>query len=238
MSISTLLCFPPAGAGAGFYRPWVGQQPELRVVPVEIPGREKRFAEPECPDLGSLLDTIVPELLRTVAGTRRVAVFGHSFGALLAYETVRALAERAPRLDLTLVASGATRPGIPRSGRITGLPDDEFVAGVQRIAGYRHPALDEPELRELLLPPLRADVAMHENHVFDASARPLDVPVIAVRGTADRIVSEAAAERWREITTGPFTSVSIDGGHMYLVDSWRPLLDVIAAGLRRTEAPA
>ncbi|GGX44061.1 thioesterase II family protein [Streptomyces fructofermentans] len=237
MSSTTLLCFPPAGAGAGFFRPWVGRHPGLRVVPVEIPGREKRFAEPECEDLDSLLRTIVPELLEAVAGAERVAVLGHSFGALLAYETVRALAARAPGTDLTLVASGATRPGVPRAGRITGLPDDEFVAGVQRISGYRHPALDEPELRELLLPPLRADVAMHEGHVFDA-AEPLNVPVISVRGADDDVVSAEAADAWRQITTGRFRTAEIDGGHMYLVEAWPALLDLLSAELNGTKALA
>lgn len=227
MSSTTLLCFPPAGAGAAFFRPWIGHHAGLHVVPVEIPGREKRFAEPECTDMDSLLEVIVPELLETVEHADRVAVFGHSFGAILAYETVRALVRRSPGTDITLVPSGSTRPGIPRAGRITGLSDDAFVAEVQRISGYHHPALDEPELRELLLPPLRADVAMHENHVFDPS-EPLTAPVLAVRGSDDDMVSAADAGAWRTVTSAGFRLAEIDGGHMYLVDHWTELLQLIA----------
>ncbi|MEU4034713.1 thioesterase II family protein [Streptomyces collinus] len=227
MSGTTLLCLPPAGAGAAFFRPWVGSHPGLRVVPVQLPGREKRFAEPECRDVGTLLDVIVPELLRETEGADRVAVFGHSFGAFLAHETARALAREAPHLDLVLVPSGATPPGTPRAERITGLPDDAFVAGVRRIAGYHHPALDDPELRELLLPPLRTDIAMQEDH-RPAPAGPSRFPVLSVRGADDDVVSAAAAGAWRDTTTGPFRLVELPGGHMYLVDSWRPLLDLLA----------
>ncbi|AYN37730.1 thioesterase [Streptomyces dangxiongensis] len=228
MPSTTILCFPPAGAGPSFFRPWTAHGTDLRIEPVEIPGREKRFGEPEHTDMDALLKVIVPELLATVAGSERVVLFGHSFGAVLAYEAARTMLEREPGLGLTLVASGSTRPGVARGGRITGLPDDEFVEGVQQIAGYRHPALDEPELRELLLPPLRADVAMHEGHVHDESTPPLSVPVVAVRGADDEMVSAEQAGAWREITTGRFRMTEIEGGHMYLVDAWRPLLDLIA----------
>ncbi|MEU3450959.1 alpha/beta fold hydrolase [Streptomyces thermolilacinus] len=228
MPSTTILCFPPAGAGPSFFGPWTGHGTDLRIEPVEIPGREKRFGEPEHTDMDGLLQVIVPELLVTAKESERTVVFGHSFGAVLAYEATRALLEREPGLDLTLVASGSTRPGVARGGSLTGLPDDAFVEGVQRIAGYRHPALDEPELRELLLPPLRADVAMHEGHVWDESTRPLTVPVVAVRGTGDEMVSAEQALAWRAVTSGPFRLAEIEGGHMYLVEAWRALLDLIA----------
>ena len=229
MPSTTILCFPPAGAGPSFFHSWTGRGPDVRVAPVPIPGREKRYGEPEHTDMAELLQVIVPEMLTAVRDSDRVALLGHSFGALLAYEAARLIVERVPELDLILVPSGATRPGVPRGGAITGLPDDEFVAGVQQIAGYRHPALAEPDLRELILPPLRADVAMHESHVHDDAAVPLDVPILAVRGAQDEIVSAEQARDWRRITTGPFRLAEIDGGHMYLVDGWPQLVDLIAA---------
>ncbi|WP_329117624.1 thioesterase II family protein [Streptomyces sp. NBC_01353] len=223
-----VLCFPPAGAGASFFHPWLGHRDDLRVVPVQLPGRERRLAEEECTDLDTLMARIVPELLAEIDGAERVAVFGHSYGALLAYETVRRLSEKAPDTAATLVVSGSNRPGTPRAGRVTGLPDDDFVAGVAEIAGYKHPALDEPELRELILPTLRTDVAMHENYVHTA-AGPLDVPVLAVRGRSDDLVSATELAEWREITSAGFDQTEIDGGHMYLVDGWAALLDLVAA---------
>ncbi|MGK5543846.1 thioesterase II family protein [Streptomyces sp. URMC 127] len=231
MSSPAVLCFPPAGAGASFYHSWLGHREDLRIVPVQLPGRERRMAEPECTDMGTLIGTIVPELLEELDGTAPVVVFGHSYGALLAYETVRALSERAPGLPLLLVVSGSTGPRTPRAGRVTGLPDDEFVAGVARIAGYRHPALDEPELRDLLLPTLRTDVALHENYRHDGVTR-LGVPVLAVRGSDDDLVSAADLAEWQEVTSASFEQAEIAGGHMYLVDSWAALLDLLgrAAG--------
>ena len=237
MPKTTVLCLPPAGAGPSFFHDWRGPTADVHVQPVELPGREKRFGEPEPRDMAELLAVVVPEVLPAVRAADRVVVLGHSFGAILAFELCHALSAAAPGSAVTLVASGSTRPGVARGGRITGLPDEEFIAGVEAIAGYRHPALGEPELREVLLPPLRADVAMHENHHVPPDAPKLDVPVLAVRGSDDTIVAPAQADEWRQVTTGPFRSVEVEGGHMYLVEAWPRLLHVVAECLDDLESP-
>ncbi|MER5480865.1 alpha/beta fold hydrolase [Streptomyces sp. NPDC002734] len=232
MPSTTLFCFPPAGAGAAFFRPWVGHHPDLRVVPVEFPGRGKRFTEPERTDLDALMEVLVPEMLEESAASERVVVLGHCFGAVVGHRAARAMVRRRPGLDLMLVVSGSGGPGARDQAaagerRVTGLSDDEFVARVQEISGYRHPALADPELHPLVLPPLRTDVAMHEAHVFPR-ARPLRVPVLAVRGSHDDRVSAEDAGTWRSVTTGPFRQAEIDGGHMYLTDRKDALLRLIA----------
>jgi surfactin synthase thioesterase subunit len=109
---------------------------------------------------------------------------------------------------------------------VTGLPDEEFIAGVRRIAGYQHPALDDPELRELLLPVLRADVAAHESY-SPAWAAPLACRLTAIRGTQDALVSRDSCAGWRAATSGQFRMEEIPGRHMYLSDSHRELVSLM-----------
>ncbi|TLW90614.1 thioesterase [Saccharomonospora piscinae] len=225
MSTTAVLCFPPAGAGATFYREWPVSE-TLRIVPVELPGREKRFADPVPTDVGSLVGDLVPDLLTSIDNVSKAVFFGHSFGAVLAYEAVHAVLAAAPEVDATLVVSGSPGPSTLRGTRISGRDDDSFVASVRAIAGYQHPALDDPELRDLVLPTLRADVLLHEN--YRPAGRPrLPIPVYSVRGTADDVVSAADAQEWSDVTTGDFELVELPGGHMYLVDSAAELLDRI-----------
>lgn len=231
---TTVLCLPPAGAGPSFFQDWTGLATGLDIEPVGIPGREKRFSEPEQHDLADLLAVLVPEVLPAARAADRVVVLGHSFGAILAYELCRALSTADAALPLMLVPSGSASPGMPRGGRITGLPDEEFIAGVEAIAGYRHPALGEPELREVLLPPLRADVAMHEDY-RPAAGAPLDIPVLAIRGSRDTLVGPEQAGLWRAATTGPFRLAEVEGGHMYLVEAWPALLTLVAQTTRSLE---
>ncbi|MFI7602458.1 thioesterase II family protein [Actinoplanes sp. NPDC049681] len=216
MTAVPLICFAPAGAGAGFFHDWRGVRSALDVRGAELPGREKRFAEEPHTDMATLVADLVPRIQQETAGHRAVVVFGHSFGASVAYEVVRALAA-AGRTGLSLVVSGAAGPGGDPRPQISHLPDEEFVAAVRRTAGYHHPALDNPELQELLLPVLRADVALHERYRPAAEPR-LTVPVLSLRGSADDLVSAADTARWSDVTDGAYRSAEFPGGHMYLVD--------------------
>jgi surfactin synthase thioesterase subunit len=123
-------------------------------------------------------------------------------------------------------ASGSHPPQVPRPGRAAGLPDAEFLARVQEFAGFRDEALDDPELLELVLPALRADVEMHEAY-RPSTQRPLPVPITAVRGRDDLLVSAAEAAGWAGATTAGFDLVELPGGHMYLTGSAEPLLELL-----------
>ncbi|MFC0531673.1 thioesterase II family protein [Phytohabitans kaempferiae] len=226
-TVAVVFCFPPAGAGASFFHPWRAYSPELRVVPVEMPGREKRFGEPAPDDLREMVDRVLPDLLEDAVAGERVVMFGHSFGAILAYEATRSFMRLRPEADVLLVVSGSPGPRTLRgTTRIADWADDEFIAGVRAISGYHHPALDDPELRDFLLPVLRTDVVMHEGYEPEAGAV-VDVPVISIRGETDEVVDIAAAEEWRDWTTKAFHTEELPGGHMYLVDGWPGLLDLI-----------
>lgn len=222
-----VLCFPPAGAGPSFFQAWPGAAPALRFTAVELPGKERRFAEPPATTMADLLDAITEDVLREAGTAGRVGVFGHSFGARVAYEVARLLARERPGVELTLFASGAERPGVERPAPIAGLPDDEFVVAVAGLAGYRHPALDDPDLRELLLPALRGDIAVDETHRPEQRER-VAFPIVSIRGAGDELVSAAAAERWAEVTSAGCATREIPGGHMYLVDQWRDLVALLA----------
>jgi len=226
-----VLCCPPAGAGPSFFNAWTRASGLLRIVPVELPGRERRFTEPLHTDLATLLPQLLHELDPAIVRAPRLVVFGHSFGAVLGYELVHALRARDRAQRLVLVASGSPEPGTPRPGRLTGLPDDEFVATLRRITGHHDPALDDPELRQLVLPIVRADVEAHERYRPHAGREPLDVPVVAARGRRDALVSAGELAGWAAVTTGEFRAVEFDGGHMYPVDGWRRVLRLLESVL-------
>jgi surfactin synthase thioesterase subunit len=127
-----------------------------------------------------------------------------------------------------LLPSGSPSPWGGGPDWAAGVDDDELVRRVQDDIGYIHDALAVPQLRELILPALRADMTSHGNYLAQ-EAEPLAVPVTALRGRRDPVVSAAEAADWARATTGPFALVEFDGAHMYLVDQAYELLRVIAA---------
>jgi surfactin synthase thioesterase subunit len=223
------LCFPPAGVGASFYHSWLGEPGPLEVTPVEPPGKETRFNEKPRSSMPDMARDLAAELMVRMPGGRGV-LFGHCFGAVLAHEVALALTAREPALELALVVSGSPPPGVTWGRPLTGLPDDGFMTGVRELAGYSPPAFENEELRELLLPGLRADVLMHETYRPHPGSR-LTIPVMCIRGSADRTVSVAEAEGWRQTTTGHFRSAELPGDHMYLLDAWPSVLELVREAL-------
>ncbi|MFH9606622.1 thioesterase II family protein [Streptomyces sp. NPDC017448] len=230
---TVLICLPFAGAGPSFFTPWRSLAPEgLRILPVSLPGREKRFPEPAHTSAAPAVDDAYAQVTAALAGGGRVALFGHSMGAVLAYELAHRIGRSGGAIRLeALVVSGAPGPWTPRTDRADGLPDEEFAARVRAFAGYDHPALADPEMRELLLPVLRADVRLHETYAPSFEG-PLSVPVLSVRGREDALVGAAEAAEWGRATTGKLTVAEPAGGHMYLAERPGELLELVAAEVR------
>ncbi|MBM7169132.1 thioesterase [Streptomyces sp. G44] len=225
---STLLCLPFAGAGPSFFHPWRAPAADRwRVVPVELPGRERLILETPYRNVVEAAENSVDDIVADLGEGARTVVFGHSLGAVLAYELVHLLSARGVPVE-RLVVSGSPGPWTQRERRATGLPDEEFLARVEEFAGFRHEALDHPEMRELILPVLKADCEMHENYV-PSTDEPVSVPVCSIRGDVDGLVSAEQAQEWRHATTGEFSSAEFPGDHMYLVDRAPEVLDLIEA---------
>lgn len=224
----TLLCVPFAGAGPSFFHPWRELSAgRWRVTSVELPGRERRILETPYRNVVDAAKDSVDDIVADLGPGARTVLFGHSLGAVLAYELAHLLTALDVRVE-RLVVSGSPGPWTQRERRATGLQDDEFLARVEEFAGFRHEALDHPEMRELILPVLQADCEMHENYV-PSTDTPLSVPICSLRGASDGLVTAEEARQWRDATTGDFTCVEFPGDHMYLVDSGREVLDVIEA---------
>lgn len=226
----TLVCLPFAGSGASFYRAWppIPFGGQARVLAVQFPGREELFGEEPFDDVRSAGAALVPDVLDEADPDAPLILFGHSLGAVVAYEMARAI-ERSHSGRLShLYVSGSPGPRGGRTERATGLDDEEFLARVHGFAGYRHEAFDVPELREILLPVLRADVAMHENY-RPADGEPLAAPITALRGADDLLVSARQSREWAAWTRGAFAYRELPGSHMYLTESPDPLLRVLSS---------
>ncbi|MGW0207532.1 thioesterase II family protein [Streptomyces sp. NPDC003233] len=231
-----LLCLPPAGAGAGFYRPWLRTAPSpVGIAPLQLPGREERWAEPPWRTVPQAVGALLPPAVALAANAGGcVALFGHGFGALLAYELARALEKQDGVRVLHLFASGARAPGFRRTDTSGDeqepATDEDLSSRLEHLIGYRHSGLARPELRQHLLRPVRADLAALGAYQHVA-APPLRAPLTCLHGSADTRVTAADQACWAGATAGAFRVFSLPGGHMYLKDSTTQVVDLIAATL-------
>ena len=178
---------------------------------VQLPGRDSRLREPLLHSVTEAADALRSAIERVPPCP--TVLLGHGLGALLAFETARRL-QQTPSPPLALVASGCAGPRGPRRlTPIAHLPDDELVAEARRRYGW-DVISDNPEAAALALPSLRADHAMLESYHYEAGA-PLDCPIIACGGAADRTAAPEEIEGWRAETRGRFTARVFAGGHLY-----------------------
>ncbi|ATZ22045.1 Linear gramicidin dehydrogenase LgrE [Streptomyces lavendulae subsp. lavendulae] len=228
---TVLVCLPFAGAGASFFRKWQPLAADgLRIAAVQLPGREERFLDETHTDASSAMDEAWAWLEPQLDGAERIVVFGHSLGAVLAYELAHRIGDLGGLPVERLVVSGSAGPWKPRARRATGLSDEQFLTRVQGFAGYTHQAMQDEEMLELLVPLLRADVEMHENY-RPSYQDPLNAPITALRGADDDLVSAMECAQWVEATTGGFVSTELPGGHMYLTESAGDVLRIVTEAL-------
>jgi medium-chain acyl-[acyl-carrier-protein] hydrolase len=210
-----VFCFPFAGGGATFYRPWAQlAPPSLAICPVQLPGREERLFEQPFDRMQPLVAAAADELLPFL--DRRYALFGHSMGALVAYELAQALRARGAPAPLHLFVSGAPAPH--RAAEIVpifDLPEEPFMAALRRYGGLPDEVLQSRELLDLLLPRLRVDLAVTGTYVW-SDRPPLAFPITAFGGEEDVTVSPDVVKAWREHTVAAFDAHMFPGGHFFL----------------------
>lgn len=212
-----LLCLPSSGGGASLYRPWLDRMNCAELHAATLPGRERRLAEPPCDDMAQLIHALVPHVAR-LAG-RPYALFGHSMGALVAFELTRALAAGKHPLPVRLFVSAYRSPERPRRQRdLHRLPAGEFVDALRAYGGTPEAVLQHQETMDLLLPMIRADFRLHETHRFQPEPR-IDVPITALGGRSDVIVPLQDMDGWHAHTRAGFELHGFQGAHFFIHDS-------------------
>jgi surfactin synthase thioesterase subunit/glycosyltransferase involved in cell wall biosynthesis len=221
----TLFCFPYAGGGTMMYRSWRDALPETAIVATRLPGRESRLGEPPIETMEALVETLAPELLPHLR--EPFAFFGHSMGAILAFELVRWLRKRSHPIPMALHVSAARAPQYRLNHQPGPEPDEQsFMEQLRRLEGTPRDVLDNPELMRLALPALRVDANLYRKYVYHPG-NPLPLPIHAYGGLSDPNIQREHLDRWREQTTREFSIRQFEGGHFYIQHAQAEFLAVL-----------
>ncbi|MEU0743239.1 alpha/beta fold hydrolase [Streptomyces sp. NPDC006134] len=234
-----LVVFPHAGGGPSYYHSWTAVD-DVEISLVQYAGRERRMAEPPVSDPYAVVAEVCAALADGDDG-RPTALFGHSMGALLAYETAAALVGGPEPSALFVSARRAPStvepvPLDPATGRARPRSDEEILASLREHGGTPMDLFDDPAVRELFLRVLRADYQLIESHRPPAGRPPLTLPLTALWGEQDPTADEPLMRPWAACTTGPFHGYGFDGGHFYLVPHRERVLTLIRERLGVTGA--
>lgn len=222
--------FPHAGAGVSAVLA-LGRAlaPDSHPVAIRLPGRESLLDEPPIADLPALAKRLACAI-RAHAGGAQIILYGHSSGAILAYETARALE---PDTAILLAASAQQAPGtaVRTAAGCWDLPDDKFFAQVVADGYLPAELLDAPDVLEMVAPALRADYRATHEHLSRAGWTPVASPILTIRGTEDQTVTAEDVAAWSALTTRGHATALIAAGHNLLRDCPAELAEALRHAL-------
>jgi medium-chain acyl-[acyl-carrier-protein] hydrolase len=228
-----LICFAHAGGGDSAYRAWpAALRPSIEVWTASLPGRAWGTPEPFADSWPPLVERLA-DSLEPSAGESALAFFGHSLGALVAFELARTLERRHGEGPVHLFVSASKAPHRPPGRQPLPADDDELVNAMDEAYGGVPPeVLAEPELLKRFVGILRADLELLEAHRWEPG-EPLACPITAIAGEADEHALPADIDHWRDLTQRGFDSVALPGGHFAIHAELTRVADLI----RRALAP-
>jgi medium-chain acyl-[acyl-carrier-protein] hydrolase len=226
-----LFCVPHAGGGVSAYRLWPRDLPgDIEVCAIQLPGRETRLAETPLRRIDAIVDALVPALLPHLDVP--FAIFGHSMGAVIAAEVVARLRARMQAMPVHLFLSARRAAHLPdRDPPLSPLSDLEFLHELnRRYGGIAKEVFEQPEIIELFLPAVRADIAALESYQTLMPVR-IECPLSLLGGLSDSRVTRAELNAWSDGAVCGSETFMLAGDHFFIVEQRARVLAQIAANL-------
>jgi medium-chain acyl-[acyl-carrier-protein] hydrolase len=210
-----LFCFPYAGGSARVFWDWRNKLPGyVEVCAIELPGRGARLMDPLCTRISTLVDDAIPQIL--AKRNKPFVLFGHSLGALIAFEIARRLKKGSGIEPLGLIVSGHRAPHLSRTRvPMHVLPESQFLQRLRAYNGTPDEVLQDAGIMEIMLPILRADFTAAETYSFQMQTT-LSCPLTAYGGWQDADVGIDELCAWKDHTSGQFILRVFKGDHFFL----------------------
>lgn len=223
-----LFCFPYAGGSSIVFRKWPEKLPQfLEVGTIELPGRGRRLNEPLLKNISELVDVLTEAIYPHL--NKPFNLFGHSMGALIAFELACSLKKRYGREPEHLYVSAHAAPQVcKKENPIYNLPKDEFIQKLLDLNGIPKEVVSNEELMDLVIPILRADFTVCETYKYEQNIK-LSCPITVFGGVYDKNIDIEDLEAWADLTTSFCQLHLIPGDHFFISKCEQRFLDLLSS---------
>jgi len=227
---SRLFCFHYAGGNASLFYPWTKHlDASIELIAIQLPGHGAPFKGPLLASTNAVILYLKEAILPYF--DRPCFFFGHSLGALIAFELARTLQRDHKLLPNCLFVSGSP-PYPPEQKSIHHLSDQEFIEEIKKYSGTPPEILEDALLRDRFLPILRNDFKMLESHVYH-NGPPLTCDLIALGGLDDPIVKAESIKGWKIHTSQKFQSYIFSGDHFFIKPQQQKVIEILHQTIQR-----
>ncbi|HDX9580238.1 TPA: thioesterase [Bacillus pseudomycoides] len=228
-----LICIPPAGGTATAYWKWKPYlHPSIELVSVELSGKGSRFSQPLYENVEEAVCDILSSIRKDISGCT-YAVFGHSMGAMLAFELLHALESSGFNLPVCSFFSGKNPPHQATYKNRHLLNDEEFWDEIRRIGGTPEEVLVNLEVRELLSPILRRDFKLVDTYKFTPGRATINCPFVVMNGHKDSLISTEKMKEWELYSKCKTNLHDFKGGHFFIFDNAEEVVKMVNQYLLR-----
>ena len=214
-----LICFPYAGAAASVFLKWEKHSNgDIRVIPVDFPGRGRRMAEPLFETIDEIVEDLKKQILHKVDKEEPYAVYGHSMGTLLIYELLHELRNSGFNMPVHVFLSGKNPPDVPVKEPVGRMENSELIERILKLGGTDPKLFENPVLTNVYIPILRKDFTLLETYKHEENRGKLPVNVTFFFAVDDAEIAIEKVKRWQDFITGSFQLYYFPGGHFFFFD--------------------
>ena len=216
-----LFIFPHAGGSPQYYVPFAKAfATDIKRTAVQYPGQRGKQDFASVTDLPALADEVLKMVSPDADHGGPISFFGHSMGALLAFEVARRF-EDAGRPISTLFVSACAAPGLVGFEDVPDT-DDGLLAAVSTLTGASPEFMQNSAFAAAILPTLKGLKAIANYNV--APEVTLSCPIHAYYGDDDEIATTEKVMPWAQRTAAEFTAREFPGHHFYLLEQLNELV--------------
>lgn len=212
-----LFFLPYAGGSASVYLSWKNSLDQsIDIKPVELAGRGKRISEPLYKRIDEAIEDVF-EVMSKEIDDGKYAIFGHSMGAILAFEIAKKINQAKLKKPEHIFFSGRSAlDSLAEPKHIHTLSDDQFIKSVIEYGGTNKEVFENDDLKAVFLPILRADFSMVERYKFQNNNFKLGCDITILNGTEDKLVSFGEIKNWESLTCGSCIFYEFTEGHFFI----------------------
>lgn len=197
----------------------------LECIPLELAGRGIRAKDPFYTGMRDASEDVLDQLMRHYDGSP-YALFGHSMGGMILYETALLLRDRNMPAPARLFISGRPTPETINSAEpIHLLSDDEFAERIIEMGATSPEIFASKPLKDAFMPILRADFRLVETYRYEEK-EPLALGLTVIAGEEEKW-TEQELVGWKRHTKDECRVVRMPGDHFYWCDKPESLIGLL-----------
>lgn len=230
-----LFCLPYAGGSEMMYYKWRNYlEPSIKLCPIELKGRGKRYNQPFYENIDEAVEDIY-NLIKDKIGSNDYAIYGHSMGSLLAYELYYKIEKMGKRKPIHIFFSGYGAPNVIKEREITyTLPDHDFMKKIVELGGTPEEIIENKELFELFLPIIKNDFKILETYNYKQRENKIACNISILNGNKDFLKLEEIIQ-WQRHTCKETKIYTLNGDHFFINDNIENISGIIKYTLLEKE---